>query len=110
IHWGGKGGQFNVASWSEGCQVINGLYYANHHGSLIDCSSFVAVNNKAINTNKSQTRGAYNVLVDLITALSGDMRSNTVKFTLLDEDDLRLDTGLHQKLAQARNDVMSKIA
>jgi len=110
IHWGGKGGQFNVATWSAGCQVINGLYYTNHQGSLIDCSPFVAVNNKAVNDNRSQTRGAYNVLLDLVTALSGDMRSNTVKYTLLDENDLTLDAGLHSKITQAHDDVLDKLA
>ena len=30
IHWGGKGLQFDVKTWSEGCQVINGsLFYLN---------------------------------------------------------------------------------
>jgi len=109
IHWGGKGGQFNVATWSAGCQVINGLYYTNHQDAMVDCSSFVATNNKAVNNNSSLTRGAYNVLLDLITALSGDMRSNTVKYTLLDENDLSHDANLRSKIAQAHDDVMGKL-
>lgn len=110
IHWGGKGGQFNVAAWSEGCQVINGLYYTNHQSTLIDCSPFAATNNKTVNENRSLTRGAYNVLLDLVTALSGDMRSNTVKYTLLDESDLNHDADLHRKIAQAHDDVLDRLA
>ncbi len=102
IHWGGKGTTFNVNNWSAGCQVINGTMYLNHKDDLIDCSAFVARNNKEVANTPGKTRGAYNVLVDLATALSSDMGSNTVKYTLLAAEDLGLDPTLKQELADAR--------
>ena len=100
IHWAGKGGRRNVGSWSEGCQVINGSLYINHENELIDCSGFVALNNSKVAGSK--TRGAYNVLLDLVTALSSDTESSAVKYMLLTEQDLELDPKLSQGLADAR--------
>jgi len=102
IHWGGKGMTFDVKNWSEGCQVINGTLYLNDRNELIDCAAFAAANNGEIASNPSKTRGAYNVLVDLVTALSGDLPGGSVKYTLLAEEDLELDTALKQGLADAR--------
>lgn len=100
IHWGGKGIRFNVNNWSAGCQVINGSGYINPDNELVDCSSFVATNNKQV--THSKTRGAYNVLVDLVTALSGDMNTPVVKYMLLDESDLKLSPELASKLRSIR--------
>lgn len=91
IHWGGRGVARNVNNWSEGCQVIAGTGYINHLGDLVECKdvsgrSFVAINNGAVSA--TQTRGAYNVLADLVTALSGDMNSSVIKYMLLQESDL----------------------
>lgn len=107
IHWGGKGITFNVSTWSAGCQVINGTLYINHQNDLMDCSSFVARNNGAVGGSK--TRGAYNVMVDLATALSSDMESNTVKYLLLKEQDLELDPVLKQGLSDARGQAGSAL-
>ena len=94
IHWGGRGVARNVNSWSEGCQIIAGSGYINQLNQLVECkkadgSSFVALNNGKVSS--SQTRGAYNMLADLVTALSGDMDSSVVKYMLLVEDDLAMD-------------------
>ena len=102
IHWGGKGMKFDVKTWSEGCQVINGTVYLNEKNQLIDCSAFAATNNAEVAGNPSKTRGAYNVLLDLVTALSSDLPGNCVKYTLLTEEDLDLDPALNQELADAR--------
>jgi hypothetical protein len=102
VHWGGKGEKRDVSTWSEGCQVINGTLYINYDNELIDCSGFAAINNKEVAKNRSKTRGAYNVLLDLVTALSGDKGSSTVKYMLLTEQDLDLDPKLKQGLADAR--------
>jgi peptidoglycan hydrolase-like protein with peptidoglycan-binding domain len=102
IHWGGKGLKFDVKNWSEGCQVINGTLYVNDAGELIDCSAFAAVNNREVADNPSKTRGAYNVLLDLVTALSSDLPGNSVKFTLLTEEDLNLSPALNQAIADTR--------
>ena len=102
IHWGGKGMKFDVKTWSEGCQVINGTVYLNEKNKLIDCSAFAATNNAEVAGSPSKTRGAYNVLLDLVTALSSDLKGNSVKYTLLTEEDLDLDPALKQGLADAR--------
>lgn len=102
IHWGGRGGKDKIGSdshpWSEGCQVITGIGYINHMNKPVDCSSYRAATPDEPFKNSKRTRGAYNVLGDLVTALSGgmadpgdprDKRDTTVKYMLLDEEDLR---------------------
>ena len=101
IHWGGKGMTRDVNSWSEGCQVINGSVYLNPRNELVDCSAFAATNNAEVASEPSKTRGAYNVLLDLVTALGSDL-SPTVKYTLLTEQDLDLGPALKQGLVDAR--------
>lgn len=107
IHWGGRGMAGDVNNWSEGCQVINGSVYLNPAGEIVNCQSFAAVRSGEPQTPGSgKTRGAYNLLVDLVTALSGDMPSNTVRYTLLKEPDLALAPELEQALNDARAQVM----
>ena len=107
VHWAGKGLAMDVKNWSEGCQVIAGSVYLNHRGDFVDCSDFVAANNGDVSA--SRTRGAYNVLVDLATALTGDMPDTTVRYTLLHEADLELDTTLGDDLARARAAVLARL-
>lgn len=102
IHWGGKGLKFDVKNWSEGCQVINGSLYLNADGALVDCTAFAATNDGEVAANPAKTRGAYNVLVDLVTAFSADRAGGIVKYTLLAEGDLDLDPALEQGLEDAR--------
>jgi hypothetical protein len=108
IHWAGKGMARDVGSWSEGCQVINGSVYLNASNELIDCSAFAATNNGEL-ANPQKTRGAYNVVLDLVTALGSDIAGNSVKYTLLAEQDLDLGPTLKQDLASVAARV-SKIA
>jgi len=102
VHWGGKGMTRDVGSWSEGCQVINGTVYLNPADELVDCSAFTATNQAELDSNPAKTRGAYNLLLDLITALASDLPVNTVKYTLLTEADLALAPTLASGLAAAR--------
>jgi hypothetical protein len=88
IHWGGKGLTFDVNNWSEGCQVITGSAYVGPEGQRVDCSSFVAVNNTEIAANPARTRGAYNVIVDLVLGLGSDLPGNSVLYTLISDEDL----------------------
>jgi hypothetical protein len=88
IHWGGKGLQFNVNNWSEGCQVINGGRYLGPNNERVDCSSFVATNNTEVASEPLKTRGAYNLLADLVLGLANDLPGTTVLYTLLMEQDL----------------------
>ena len=90
IHWGGKGQTFDVNNWSEGCQVLNGSAYIDPSNQKIDCSSFVATNNGEVASNPSKTRGAYNLVADLVLGLGSDLPGNTVLYTLLTEQDQAL--------------------
>ncbi|MEZ4774136.1 MAG: hypothetical protein R3D00_13210 [Bacteroidia bacterium] len=105
IHWAGKGLDRNVDTWSEGCQVITGAGYANHHNQPIDCKSFAAVGNSDLGI-KGLTRGAYNVLLDLVTAFSTTF---SIKYMLLVEEDLALSPAIMKIIGQAREQARTKI-
>lgn len=62
IHWSGIGS----ANWSAGCQVIAGKSYINSRGDVIDCSTFAATSYDQLNTTHRKTKGAYNMLADLV--------------------------------------------
>ena len=59
IHWSGKGD----ANFSAGCQVIAGKSYINSDKRVVDCSAFASQSYGGL---KTKTRGAYNMLTDLI--------------------------------------------
>ena len=99
VHWGGRGG---TAAWSAGCQVICGRAYINHHDDAIDCSAFAAGGYSSLGRRVAggrMTKGAYSVLVDLVTAFSGDVHA--VTYTLLYEKDLALSPQVGAKKAAA---------
>ncbi len=62
IHWSGIG----AANWSAGCQVVAGSSYINHRAQVVDCTSFAARNYSELNRQHRKTKGAYNLLADLI--------------------------------------------
>ncbi len=62
IHWSGVG----TANWSAGCQVIAGKSYINHRGDVIDCAAFAATSYAQLNSAHKRTKGAYNMLSDLV--------------------------------------------
>ncbi len=90
VHWGGKG----TSNWSEGCQVICGRGYINHHGQQVDCSDFAASNYTQLGTGQGRyySKGAYSVLVDLVTAFSGSIHA--ARYMLLYERDLTLEPAI----------------
>jgi len=94
VHWGGEG-LLNVGRWSEGCQVIAGKGYINHNDADINCSEYAATKYDQLGVKNEkkvyQTKGAYNVMTDLVAALSGaDKDDNVVKYMLIYERDLEL--------------------
>ena len=101
IHWGGKGVGRPVNRWSEGCQVITGSGYEDFQGSIVNCAEYVAVNNTEVAESKGKlTRGAYNVLSDLLIALgSGLSQPGEISFTLLHENDCQLDAGIARDIS-----------
>jgi hypothetical protein len=95
VHWGGGGASDNAA-WSAGCQVVAGKSYSNHHAKVIDCSAFAANNYVGLGADNPkgvyQNKGAYTMLVSLVSALSGENADdNLIRYTLLTEPDLALD-------------------
>ena len=94
IHWGGEG-LWNVGTWSVGCQVVVGKGYINHNDAAVNCSEYAATTYVQLgNKNEKgvyQTKGAYDVLTDMVAALSGaDEDDNIVKYMLIYERDLAL--------------------
>jgi peptidoglycan hydrolase-like protein with peptidoglycan-binding domain len=84
IHWSGSGS----SNWSAGCQVIAGKKYKNFLNEIIDLSASASAGYAGLG---SRTRGAYNMLIDLVTVFSKDIRcgsSDTLYCTLLYEKDL----------------------
>jgi hypothetical protein len=106
VHWGGKGLTFDVKTWSEGCQVINGSAYIGPNGQRVDCSSYVALNNGEIEKDASKTRGAYSLLADLVIGLGSDLPGNTVRYMLLTEQDLSSSSSPRLADARAKADVL----
>ena len=105
VHWGGRG----VSNWSQGCQVICGRGYINHNDELVDCTDFAATNYAALGrkvNGRYQTKGAYSVLVDLVTAFSG--AEYALDYMLIYEDDLKIDPGFGADVATRINAVMNR--
>src|SRR5262245_50890381 len=94
VHWGGEG-LLNVGRWSEGCQVIAGKGYINHNDAEVNCSEYAATKYDQLGVKNEkkvyQTKAAYNVMTDLVAALSGaGQDDNVVKYILIYERDLEL--------------------
>jgi hypothetical protein len=98
VHWGGRG----TSNWSEGCQVVCGRGYQNHNGQAVDCAAFAAATYANLATRRNGvyvTKGAYSVLVDLITAFSSDIHA--ADYMLLYERDLELEPEIGAAAAAA---------
>lgn len=89
IHWSGIGS----SNWSAGCQVIAGSSYINHSGKVIDCSAFSATSYGELNKDKKKTKGAYNMLADLVLCYAGH-GVDYLYYTLGRDDTLNLAEGL----------------
>lgn len=97
IHWSGAG-TFN---WSAGCQVIAGRRYVNHQGQTVDCVAFAA---RTYADLPGKTRGAYNVLLDLISVFAPSVSvaaGPSVYYTVLYERDLGVEVTPGQTLGAA---------
>lgn len=86
IHWSGIG-SFN---FSAGCQVIAGKSYIDDTGKLINCSPFAAVTYGGLGP---KTRGAYDMLTDLIFCYAPPKKT-TLCYTLAKDDDAFLSDDL----------------
>lgn len=108
VHWGGLGLKGQVNGWSNGCQVVSGGLYIDPRDQVVDCTGFAAVGSKDPTTNAAKTRGAYNVLTDLVTALGSDLPGNLLRYTLLVESDLARAPALAQSVEADRQRLMRR--
>lgn len=100
IHWSGIGSY----NFSAGCQVIAGASYMNHHGEVISCSEFAATNKRNFVKSEGKTKGAYNMLADLVVCFSDAPKSkkkpNFMYYTLGREESLDLDSNFGSAYAK----------
>ena len=97
IHWSGSG----TSNWSAGCQVIAGTRYVDGQGRKVDCTAFAA---RGYAELPAKTRGAWNVLVDLLTVFAPKpwLRDGSlVYYTLIYEKDLELEVEPGRSLSVA---------
>ncbi len=94
IHWSGLG----TSNWSAGCQVIVGKNYINNRNELVDCSKFASTSYSELNTSSKKTKGAYNVLADLVVCYSKPGIDH-VLYTLGREESLDLDANFGSNYA-----------
>lgn len=87
LHWSAIGN----TNWSAGCQVIAGKNYLNHRNELADCSKFASPGYNDLTSSSKKTKGAYNVLADLIVCYS-KAGVDHVLYTLGREESLQLDS------------------
>ncbi len=99
VHWGPD------PTWSAGCQIMQGRAYIDPDGALRDCSAFSATGYAALGTKRNgvvQTKGAYTLLADLATALSGAIPNDSlVHYTLLSDQDVARDATAAQHARDA---------
>ena len=99
IHWSGIGS----ANFSAGCQVISGRSYINSQpgsqGNLVDCSGFASKSYTELTTSAKKTKGAYNVLADLVVCYTKPGIS-TLVYTLGREESLGIDTNFGANYAK----------
>jgi hypothetical protein len=105
IHWSGDG-DYN---FSAGCQVIAGRSYANHRGNLIPCQGYASDNYSGL--SKGKTRGAYNVLSDLVLTLA-PAGTRDVYYSLISEERLKQFTPLNTEelFVQLKNSTEGSIS
>ncbi|MDO7170580.1 peptidoglycan-binding domain-containing protein [Mariniflexile sp. AS56] len=94
IHWSGIG----TSNYSAGCQVIAGKSYINHNNELQDCSKFASSSYSGLTDSNKQTKGAYNMLTDLILCYAPP-HVTSIFYTLGREDSLALSNNFGAEFA-----------
>lgn len=94
VHWGPD------PTWSAGCQILKGHAYIDPQSETRDCSAFAATGYTALGTKRNgvvQTKGAYTVLADLVTAFSGTtVDDSVVRYMLVTSLDVARDPELER--------------
>jgi hypothetical protein len=89
IHWSGIG----RTNYSAGCQVIAAASYINNRDEVVDCSKFASNSYGELNSGSKKTKGAYNVLADMIVCYS-KAKVQSLYYTLGREESLNLDANI----------------
>ncbi|RMA64389.1 peptidoglycan-binding domain-containing protein [Ulvibacter antarcticus] len=89
IHWSGIGG----LNYSAGCQVVSGRSYINNRNETVSCKKFASNSYGDLNSGAKKTKGAYNVLADMIVCYS-KKDVNSLYYTLGREESLDLDANI----------------
>lgn len=95
IHWSGVG----TSNFSAGCQVIAGKSYINHNDELQDCSKFASSSYGGLTDSDKKTKGAYNVLTDLILCYA-PQNVTQLFYTLGREESLNLSNNFGSHYAE----------
>lgn len=104
IHWSG------IGSWnfSAGCQVISGRSYINNFDKTISCAQFASESYGELNTSQKKTKGAYNVLTDLVVAYT-KAGVNSLLYTLGREESLNIDSNFGAGYARKAMEEMTNM-
>lgn len=108
IHWSGIGS----TNFSAGCQVISGKSYINNQpaakGNVVDCSSFASRSYGDLTTSAKKTKGAYNVLADLVVCYTKP-GVNSFSYTLGREESMQIDPSFGANYTKTMFEAMTKI-
>ena len=102
IHWSGIG----TTNFSAGCQVISGKSYMNNLNQPISCADFASTSYGQLTTSQKKTKGAYNVLADLVVAFT-KAGVNSLVYTLGREESLDIDANFGADYAKNALDSMT---
>ncbi|KAA5825748.1 peptidoglycan-binding protein [Algibacter amylolyticus] len=102
IHWSGMGS----TNFSAGCQVISGKSYINNHNQVIDCSKFASRSYGDLTTSAKKTKGAYNMLADMVICYTKPGVNNFL-YTLGREESLDIDSSFGANYAKNALDKMT---
>ncbi len=102
IHWSGIGS----TNFSAGCQVISGRSYINNQDNVVNCSKFASRSYSELTTSAKKTKGAYNMLADLVVCYT-KAGVNSLTYTLGREESLNIDTNFGVNYAKKMLDDMT---
>lgn len=95
IHWSGIGS----TNFSAGCQVISGRSYINNFNNTISCAKFASRSYGELTSSAKKTKGAYNLLADLVVCYTKP-GVNSLVYTLGREESLDIDANFGTNYAK----------
>lgn len=102
IHWSGIGS----TNFSAGCQVISGRSYINNFNDTVSCAKFASTSYSQLTTSQKKTKGAYNVLADLVVCYTKPGVHGLI-YTLGREESLNIDANFGANYAKKALDAMT---